>query len=212
MFEQVIPKMAQNALAILGKSKLLKSSYLAGGSGLALQIGHRISIDLDFFTGQEFSARTMVRKLVGLPLDFQLERIDWGTILGYLGKTKFSLFFYEYPLLADTEKFLDINVASIKDIAVMKLAAIAERGTKRDFVDLYFILAKEKVLTLAETFQLYDRKFRLLRQNKAHLLKAITYFADAQETDVPKMLKTIEWKEVKEFFERETKYLAKQEF
>lgn len=212
MFEQVLPKAAQNALAVLGKSKLLKNSYLAGGTGLALQIGHRISIDLDFFTGQKFNARAMMRALADLPLDFQLEKEDWGTILGRLGKIKFSLFFYGYPLLTSTENFLNINIVSIKDIAAMKLAAISERGTKRDFVDLYFILAKEKILTLAEALQLYDQKFKLLRQNKTHLLKAITYFTDAEGTDVPKMLKPVVWKEVKKYFEREVKFLAKQEF
>ena len=212
MFEQVLPKAAQNALAVLGKSKLLKNSYLAGGTGLALQIGHRVSIDLDFFTRQKFNARAMMRALADLPLDFQLEREDWGTILGRLGKTKFSLFSYDYPLLTNTEKFLDINIASIKDIAAMKLAAIAERGTKRDFVDLYFILAKEKILTLGEALQLYDKKFKLLRQNKTHLLKAITYFADAEGTDAPRMLKPVAWQEVKKYFEREVKHLAKQEF
>ncbi|MEK7173210.1 MAG: nucleotidyl transferase AbiEii/AbiGii toxin family protein, partial [Patescibacteria group bacterium] len=156
--------------------------------------------------------REVVEELAKLPLSFQLERKEKNTILGSVGKTKFSLFFYDYPLLAKTEKFLDINIASIKDIAAMKLAAIADRCTKRDFVDLYFILAKEKLLTLKNVLELYDKKFKLLHQNRTHLLKSLIYFEDAEGTNVPKMLKEVRWQEVKKFFEREVKYFAQQEF
>ncbi len=212
MFEQTIPTNAKKSLAILGESGLLKNSYLAGGTGLALQLGHRISVDFDFFTTEEFDEQKVVDELTKLPLSFHLERKEKNTILGAVGKTKFSLFFYDYPLLTKTEKFLDINIASIKDIAAMKLTAIADRCTKRDFVDLYFILAKEKLLTLKNVLELYDKKFKLLHQNRTHLLKSLTYFDDAEGTNVPKMLKPADWKEVKKFFEREVKHLAKQEF
>lgn len=212
MFEQVIPRNAKNSLAILGESGLLRNVYLAGGTALALQLGHRISVDFDFFTAKEFDEQEVVRELSKLPLSFQLEKKEKNTILGVVGKTKFSLFFYDYPLLAKTEKFLDINIASIKDISAMKLAAIADRGKKRDFFDLYFILAKEKLLTIKDVLDLYDKKFKLLHQNRTHLLKSLTYFDDAEGTNVPKMLKEANWKEVKNFFEREVKYFAKQEF
>jgi hypothetical protein len=127
MFEQVLPRGAKDALAVLGKSKVLGEAYLAGGTGLALQLGHRISVDLDFFTLQEFDARLLIEQLGKQPIDFKLERIEWGTILGHLGETKFSLFFYDYPLLEPPVKFLDNNIASIKDIATMKLLAVSER-------------------------------------------------------------------------------------
>ncbi|MCL5011107.1 MAG: nucleotidyl transferase AbiEii/AbiGii toxin family protein [Patescibacteria group bacterium] len=212
MFEQALQKGAKNSLAILGQSGLLKNAYLAGGTGLALQLGHRISVDFDFFTAKKFKARSLVEQLSKAELDFKLERIEWGTIIGHLGKTKFSLFFYDYPLIDKPAKFLGNNIASIKDIAAMKLLAISERGIKRDFVDLYFILAKGKLLTLKEVFELYEKKFKILRQDSAHLLKSLTYFEDADKTTVPEMLKPADWKKVKKFFEREVKYLAKQEF
>ena len=212
MFEQVLQKGAKDALAILGKSKLLDDAYMAGGTGLALQLGHRVSVDFDFFTTKTFEARPLVEQLNKPPLNFELERIEWGTIIGRFSKTKFSLFFYDYPLIDRPIRFLDSNIASIKDIAAMKLLAISERGIKRDFIDLYFILAEEKLLTLKEVFELYEKKFKMLRQNDAHLLKSLTYFEDADKTTVPEMLKPANWKEIKRFFEKEVKYLAKQEF
>lgn len=209
MFEKVLSKNARSGLALLGKSGLLKDAYLAGGTALALQIGHRISVDFDFFTQKKFREKIFVQKLSSLPIDFQLERLESGTILGNLGKTKFSLFFYDYPLLNKAREFLNINVASVKDIAPMKLLAISGRGTKRDFIDLYFIIGVEKIFSLAEIFDLYNQKFKVLVQNKMHILKSLTYFEDADKDLMPEMLKNIDWQKVKKFFETEAKLLAK---
>jgi len=210
MFEEVLPKKTKQSLALLGKSGLLKDAYLAGGTALALQIGHRISVDFDFFTPKEFDEKILVQQLQERLPDFQLERIGWRTILGYLQKTRFSLFFYEYPLLFPVHKFLEINVVDIKDIAPMKIASIADRGTKRDFIDLYFIVAIEKILSLREALELYDKKFKLLKQNKAHIFKSLVYFEDAEKDEMPAMIKIIDWKIIKEFFEKETLNLSKQ--
>lgn len=87
----------------------------------------------------------------------------------------------------------------------MKIAAISDRGTKRDFIDLYFIIKMEKVLSLDEILRLYDKKFGLLKQNKIHILKSLCYFDDAEQEPMPKMLKDVSWKEVKKFFEEEIK-------
>lgn len=205
MFEETLPKNAKNSLAILTKSGILKDAYLAGGTALALQIGHRISVDFDFFTRKEFDEKIFVQRMRRLPLDFELERTDWKTILGYINKTRFSLFFYEYPLLAKPHKFLGINICDIKDIAPMKIAAISDRGTKRDFIDLYFIIAAEKLFTLRQILDLYDRKFKILRQNKLHILKSLVYFDDADQNIAPKMLKNADWQEIKNFFNKEVK-------
>lgn len=208
MFKEVISKKAKDYLAVLGKSRLLNDFYLAGGTALALRIGHRVSVDFDFFTKKKFDEKILIQRFSSLPIDFQLERLDWGTILGYLNKTRFTLFFYGYPLLTKTEKFLNINVANIKDIAPMKVAAISGRGTKRDFIDLYFILAIEKFFNLKEVLEFYNKKFKILHQNKIHILKSLTYFDDAEGDVMPDMLKQVSWKEVKAFFEREVKHLT----
>ena len=205
MFEEVLPKEAKRSLALLGESGILKDAYLAGGTALALQMGHRISVDFDFFTKKKFNSEMLVQKLAALPAKFQLERLEWGTILGYVGRTRFSLFYYNYPLLDKPAFFSGIKLASIKDIASMKIAAISDRGAKRDFIDLYFILAVEKAFSFKDVLNFYDKKFKVLRQNKMHILKSLIYFNDAEKVEMPKMLKDVNWKEVKKYFEKEVK-------
>lgn len=210
MFTEVLPQDAGKTLAILGQGGLLKDTYLAGGTALALRIGHRISVDLDFFTQKKFDQKIMIERLSELPVHFQLERTDWQTILGFLGKTRFTFFYYKYPLLEKPMIFSGIAVAGMRDLASMKLAAISDRGTKRDFIDLYFIIAVEKFFTLRKVFDLYDDKFKTLHTNKMHLIKSLTYFEDAEGMEMPRMLRSVSWKEVKKFFEEQAKELAYQ--
>lgn len=210
MFEEVLSKNESRSLAILGKSGLLADIYMAGGTALALQIGHRFSYDFDFFTPKEFDENMMLERIKGLMPDFQLERKEWRTILGYIKESRFSLFFYSYPLLFKTNNFLGANIADIKDIAAMKIAAISDRGVKKDFIDLYFILEKEKILSLENALELYDKKFETLKQNKLHILKSLQYFVDAEESEMPKMIKPVSWLDVKSFFQKEVKVLSKE--
>ena len=211
MLEKVLPKEAKRSLALLGESGVLKDAYLAGGTALALQLGHRMSVDFDFFSRKEFEERSFVEQITALSVGFKPEKIDWRTVLGYVGKTKFSLFFYDYPLLAKPKDYLNISIADIKDIAPMKLLAISDRGLKRDFIDLYFIAVVDKILTLEEIFRLYDLKFKKLQQNKSHILKSLSYF-EMTDQPMPKMLRGIDWREVKKYFEKEAKALAKKFF
>jgi hypothetical protein len=210
MFEKVLSENAKHSLAQLSKGRILKSTYLAGGTALALQIGHRYSYDFDFFTPQKFDEEILVQQIAEIMPDFHLERKSWGTILGYLGESRFSLFFYNYPLLFKTQQLLGVDIADIKDIAPMKIAAIADRGTKRDFIDLYFIFTKTKILTLKEALALYDKKFKSLQQNKIHILKSLVYFEDAERDKLPQMIKQVRWSSVKEFFINEQRKIAKE--
>ena len=201
MFEEAISKQTAENLVLLGKSKILGSAYLAGGTALALQIGHRISYDLDFFTDQKFKAQIFLKEMSRFKL-YQHERVGWGTILGKLGNVKFSLFYYPYPLLRKPISFKNISIADIADISAMKIAAISERGTKRDFVDLYFILQK---ITLNEVFNFYDRKYQKLSSNSVHIKKSLVYFEDAEKDPTPKMIIPVSWGKIKTFFKKEVK-------
>ena len=209
MFEEVLPKNAKKALAVLGESGILSDAYLAGGTALALRLGHRMSVDFDFFSGKDFEEQSLIKQLSSLSVEFKLEKLARRTILGYVNKTKFSLFFYDYDCLDRPEGFLGISVAGIKDIAPMKLLAISDRGTKRDFIDLYFIVVLEKLYSLQEIFDLYDKKFKVLHQNRMHIIKSLTYFKDADKQPMPRMLKEADWSKVKKFFETETRSLIK---
>jgi len=210
MFERVLSEDAKNSLALLGKSGLLVNAYLAGGTALALQFGHRYSYDFDFFTQEEFDSRILIQRIARIIPSFKPEKTAWGTILGYIQDTRFSLFFYKYPLISRSREFLGINVADSKDIAPMKVAAIADRGLKRDFIDLYFILEKQRILTLGDALDLYDKKFGVLQQNKVHILKSLNYFDDADKDEVPQMIEPIDWLTVKKFFEREVRILSEE--
>jgi len=196
-------------LVLLGESQLLKGAYLAGGTALCLQFGHRFSYDFDFFTRKEFDVKILAQRIKKLLPDFQLERKAWGTILGYIGRTRFSLFFYNYPLLFKPHKFLKIDIADVKDIAPMKVSAISDRGTKRDFIDLFFIVKIKKILTSEKILKLYDKKFKLLKENKFHILKSLSYFEDADKDEMPKMIERVKWLDVKKFFKEETIKLSK---
>jgi hypothetical protein len=208
MFEEILPKNAKESLALIGENGLSKNAYLAGGTALALQFGHRESVDFDFFTARAFNEDTTIQRLNKLLPDFYLERKEWRTILGYVGKTRFSYFFYEYPLLFKTKNWNRVHLADPRDIAAMKIAALADRGTKRDFIDLYFIFAVEKIITLDVALRFYDKKFKKLKQNKLHIIKSLSYFDDAESEKMPRMFKPVNWVKVKDFFVKEQKRIA----
>lgn len=200
MYEKVLSKDAKESLALLTRGGILESFYLAGGTALALQLGHRYSFDFDFFAPQEFDEERLLQRMASAFSHFRLERRSWGTISGYLGKSRLSLFSYRYPLLFKTHQFLEIEVADLKDIVPMKIAAVADRGTKRDFIDLYFAIAEAKALTIKEALRLYEKKYRSLKQNKVHILKSLVCFEDAERDPLPRMIKPVRWRSVKDFF------------
>jgi len=206
MFTKALFGNTKKALAILGKSHLMDDAYLAGGTACALQIGHRISVDLDFFTAKEFDAKELIRSLKKIG-KFKTEMQKWGTILGTLEGIKFSIFVYKYPALFPYKSIFGINILDIRDIAAMKIDAISTRGIKRDFIDLYFI-CREGV-SLKEVLSFYDRKYGTLASNLVHIQKSLVYFIDAEATTVPKLLRGVNWEDVKKYFENEVKKLVK---
>lgn len=205
MFTNTLSQNAADALALLGESGILKNAYLAGGTACALQLGHRVSLDLDFFTDQEFSTEIVLKQLEELP-GFKLDETEKWTILGSFPKVKFSYFYYRYPLVKKTALFSKIRIASPEDIAAMKIAAICDRGTKRDFIDLYFLV--QHGLSLNKILKLYDKRYGKLSNNIYHILRSLRYFVDAEPQASPKMLIPVSWEEVKEFFILQTKKLT----
>lgn len=195
----------KKTLAILGRSGLFTNAYLAGGSACALQLGHRISVDLDFFTPDEFDTKSLIKELKKIS-KFEVDQEKWGTVLGTINCIKFSIFVYEYKVLFPYEKIFDINVLDLRDIGAMKLDAISTRGIMRDFIDLYFICRHG--VSLAEIFNFYERKYGRLSSNSIHIQKSLIYFVDAEASEVPKMLKPCKWDDVKRYFEKEIKKMV----
>lgn len=207
MHEEILTGNEKTTLALLGESKILDFAYLAGGTAAALHLGHRYSYDFDFFTQKEFDEKILSKQIKKKLPDFNLTNTAWRTIIGKVKQTSFSLFYYEYPLLYKTHNFCGINITDIKDIAVMKINAISQRGKKRDFVDLYFIL-NENILTLKKIFNLYDKKYKLLKQNLFILIKSLAYFDNAEQDEIPEMIKPVNWSEVKKYFIEEQRKIA----
>jgi len=206
VFEKTISKSTKSCLESLEKSFITKDFYLAGGTGLGLQIGHRISLDLDFFSKKEFQENRIISYLQNNG-NFNLLKKDWQTINGILNKTRVSFMNYPYSLLCPANKFGKIRLASIKDIACMKLDAISTRGSKKDFIDLYVII--KEYYSLSELIILFNKKYKKIKYNLPHLFKSLVYFADAEKDPMPKMFYEIKWQEVKSFLQREVIKLQK---
>jgi hypothetical protein len=170
---------------------VFSSLRLVGGTALALKIGHRHSIDIDLFGQLETDIYTLSQKLNNIgkaTLLNQTENIHVYLVNGI----KVDLINYPYPWLEDTITIDGIRFADTKDIAAMKLAAITGRGTKKDFIDLYFLL---KQFSLNEMISFYERKYT---DGSAFLvLKSLSYFEDADREQGPKMLHQIPWNKIK---------------
>ncbi len=177
---------------------------MAGGTGLALQLKHRLSLDLDFFSSKDVNVQVLIQKIKDLG-KFSLEREAENTLTGNFNGTRVSFLKYDYPLLFSLKEIEDIKVADVRDIGPMKIAAISSRGTRRDFVDLFFIC--KKTITLKELLELFGKKYKSVDYNQIHLLKSLIYFEDAKKEPMPKMTETVSWKEVENFFKKEVKEL-----
>lgn len=206
MFTKTLSEDAQKSLAILGKDVLPKGTYMAGGSALALYFGHRISIDFDFFTPISFSSTDLTKKLNTLG-EFETKTTLSDTLIGTFNKIRFSIFQYSYPLIFPTQKYLGIKLASHKEIAAMKIAAIMDRGSKKDFIDLYFL--SQMGVSLEECFNIYEQKYKTLDNNLYSIITSLSYFVDAESSEMPIMLEKVSWEEIKTFFEKEAVRLGK---
>ena len=197
---EVIGPNVEQTLKALKERSLLDGFYLAGGTGLALQLGHRRSLDLDFFRQESFNDEQLLQQLQRLP-EFSLTGRDRQTLHVRISGIKVSFLGYDYPVLFPFRQFLEVPVADPKDIGSMKISAIAGRGTRRDFVDLYMVARQEGLKALLDLFQ---RKFAEVNYNRIHVLKSLTYFDDADAEPMPNMQVPLAWQEVKDFFREQT--------
>ncbi|MBU2025727.1 MAG: nucleotidyl transferase AbiEii/AbiGii toxin family protein [Patescibacteria group bacterium] len=193
LFIEILPEKQKKIFVELAGKKWLKNFYLAGGTSLALQIGHRESIDFDFFSNQKFNTTNIIQDLEQIG-KFELFSSDKDTINGQLNDVQVSFFFYKYNLVNELLDYENINLASKLDIALMKLEAIASRGNKKDFIDLHFLL---KEFDLEELYLKYHLKYGKGLDNKYHLLKSLAYFSDADNEPMPKMHVEINWEAIK---------------
>lgn len=199
MHRECLPEPGWKVLENLKEILIKHKAVLAGGTALALQIGHRISYDLDFFSNQDFQTESLISDIRKSGVPFQVISEEEGTLIAEVGGVKVSLFKYEYAFLEKTIPFQAIELAGIMDIASMKVIAISQRGTKRDFVDLYVILQEMPFHRIADHM---IRRFGKERINPVHIGKSLVYFSDADSDPEPAYLKgkEIDWERIKKFF------------
>jgi hypothetical protein len=193
MHPEAIDKKTKSILEKIETSPLARDFYLAGGTALAFQLGHRKSIDLDWFSGTKFS-NEKIKKQLSLFGTFRLLGEEENTIHGVVAGVRISFFYYGYTPLFPFVKFENINLADERDIAAMKIDAISSRGGKKDFIDIYFLLEK---YSLRELIDFFEKKYKDIEYNKLHIFKSLVYFEDAENEPMPRMIKEVEWDVVK---------------
>ncbi len=200
MFEETISRETRSVLEKIARSKIADNFYLAGGTALAIQLGHRMSIDLDWFTAGNFSPAILKKKISDLG-GFELSGEEEGTLHGALNGVKISFLRYDYGMLYPLMDWKEVRLADERDIAAMKIDAASSRGSKKDFIDLYFLLEK---YGLRELIGFFEEKFKNIKYNELHILKSLVFFEDAEDEPMPIMIENIEWEAVKKKIAKET--------
>ncbi len=201
-FPQTLYPKTKDTLNLLQNDGFLVKSdfYLAGGTALALQLGHRLSIDLDWMSPTFTQPSLLLSQLKKFkPTVIQENK---GTLDVLINQTKVSFLNYNYPLVQDLVSYEKIKLADILDIAAMKLTAISSRGSRKDYVDLYFILQK---VSLPEILQVFTQKYQGVNYSLMHLAKSLVYFQPAEnepEVDYIESEK-IDWMQIKNKMEQE---------
>lgn len=178
--------------------------YLAGGTALCLRLAHRRSVDLDLFRCERFDPDQVLRELRDEGVPLSNARTQASTLWFEVEGVETSLMSFPHPTLEAPVETLGVPVAALADIAAMKIEAIASRGARKDFVDLYFICSQAG-LGLGGAITAFQRRFASARPDVLHRIKALTYFDDAEREPELLMLVPLEWHAVRAYFEREVR-------
>lgn len=182
LHKETVSNTTLELIETLQADTMLQGFLLVGGTALSLQIGHRISIDIDFFTQDDFDTRELL-EFLEQTYAFQLQYMHKNTLKGIIGGVFVDLLRHNYKLIDNPLTIENIKMASIKDIAAMKLNAVAGNGTRvKDFIDIYFLLKKH---SFSELIDFYCTKYE--SRNDFHIIKSLTYFNDIIVEDWPNM-------------------------
>lgn len=174
----------------LGKTDVVADFYLVGGTALALQIGHRVSVDLDFFSPQEFDLDYTLAKL-GKHFKLDSIRLNRTNVLYRLNGIKTEFVYYAYAPSKPLLEWNGIKLLDAEDIGLFKLLALLGRHNKKDIVDLYFI--DKEVLPLEELFIRLTKQFE---RGDVNLFKQLELLFDDEtinNTEMPQMLKPFDF-------------------
>ncbi|MCK4746734.1 MAG: nucleotidyl transferase AbiEii/AbiGii toxin family protein [Bacteroidales bacterium] len=177
----------------LQEESYFQDFFLVGGTGLALQIGHRKSDDIDLFTTTDFDQEDLLERLES-DFGFSMDYIENNTLKGSIDDVKVDLLSHKYQLILPVSEIEDVRIASVQDISAMKINAISNDGTRvKDFIDIYFLLQEFSISQLLEN---YKTKYEL--RNALHALKSLNYYDEVDTVVWPDMIKEkgLTWKQV----------------
>lgn len=184
---------AQAAVLVRMGARMARDGFhLAGGTAVALHLGHRRSVDLDWFTTSALADPLQHAgrlRADGIVLeDVETQR---GTLHASADGVRVSLIEYRYALLSKPEPLgaTGAVIASLDDLAAMKLAAVAQRGTRRDFVDLHALATRFR--PLPDLLGFYRKRYGVT--DATHILYGLSYFDDAEREQMPDMLVPADW-------------------
>ena len=172
MFDNVMPPASLTLMRDLDGELAAQGFYLAGGTGLALQLGHRVSEDLNFFTEAEFDPVMVTRHLEAKP-DYSETMVSKGTLYCRASGVKLSFLHYPVPLRHPALDYLSVRVADWRDILAEKFKTVSQRGSRRDFYDIYACLTLKR-LSIAEGTALFKERFAGTGMNYQHVAKSLT--------------------------------------
>ena len=176
----------------LMKEPLLDNHFLVGGTSLALQMGHRFSVDLDLFTHKEFDADML---LAAFESRFSVQPLNMSNtiFISVVEGVKVDCVRFRYPFSFPLIETDGMRLADIRDVAPMKLDAVMKRGTKKDFFDMYYLFehfSPTQIMDWYKTMFKHDTTF--------HVIRSLVYFEDAEKTENPIVFDTsITWTKVK---------------
>lgn len=187
--------------------QICEDFFLVGETATALHLGHRISIDLDLFSQKEFDAEKL-KKHLAEKYNISSSTTATNTLSTFVNfkdtDIKVEFISYKYKLLKPIKIIDGIKLLELDDLIPMKLSAIAGRGSKKDFFDIYFLFNK---YNLSKMLDLFKQKFET--ENLFHILKSLTFFDDADNDPEPNLLEKVNWDEVKKIIVREVYLLLK---
>jgi predicted nucleotidyltransferase component of viral defense system len=206
---EAVPPLLRDLLAEIGQMPFIGRFYLAGGTALALRLGHRVSVDLDFFSDVDEVGDDSRAEIVAAFKQRRAIRVledVFGNLLVEIEDTHVGFFSYGYPLLEPPVEVLRVRVACLLDIGMMKLDALISRGARKDFYDLYFIAQQ---VPLEEMLHQGPVKYPYARDYEMMALTSLTYFENADQQTAIESFPPTDWEAVKDFFVAEARRLGR---
>ena len=205
-WESISPAMRQ-VMATFGRTEIGAHFYLAGGTALALQLNHRLSFDLDFFSPTEdIPSNRQTLKGALESFDPILSDTSWGNLVFLAQGVRVGFYGYGYSMVEPFVMADEVQLASVADIGLMKLDALLARASRKDFHDLYAICQR---MPLREVLDLAPRKYTSTRDFEAQAVKRLVFFERAEEEEPPSLLEEVSWETVKMFFRQQAVKLGK---